>query len=44
MVEVKLLHLRASVVWDVGWCVYIMYDQHLWCGDLLEDRVDGGMY
>jgi hypothetical protein len=44
MVPVQLLHQRAGPVRNVGWRLYIVYDQHIWRGDLLADRMDGGAY
>lgn len=42
MVEVQLLPLPASSVWNMGWCVHVLSDQHPWCCYLPQDGLDCG--
>ena len=44
MVASEFLHQGAGFVRDVGRCFHIMYDQHIWCGHLPQDRLDGGKF
>ena len=41
VVEVELLYLGTGLVWNVGWRVYVMHDQHLWCRHLSTNWMDG---
>jgi hypothetical protein len=31
MVEVTVLHIRASSFWNMGWCLHFMPDKYIWC-------------
>lgn len=42
LVEDPAVHVGASAVWDLGWCVHILHDQHFWGCPFLEDRLAGG--
>ncbi|XP_032336727.1 solute carrier family 12 member 8 isoform X2 [Camelus ferus] len=44
LVEDPAVHVGASAVRDLGWCVHVLHDQHFWGGSLLEDRLAGGKY
>ncbi|XP_053420379.1 solute carrier family 12 member 8 isoform X4 [Nycticebus coucang] len=36
--------MGASAVWDLGWCVHILHDQHFWGCAFLEDWLAGGKH
>lgn len=42
LVEDPTVHVGASAVWDLGWCVHILHDQHFRSCPFLEDRLAGG--
>ncbi|KAL6064664.1 hypothetical protein STEG23_025591, partial [Scotinomys teguina] len=44
LVEGPVVHVGASAVWDLGWCVHILHDQHFWGCPFLEDRLAGGKH
>ncbi|XP_078208026.1 solute carrier family 12 member 8 isoform X9 [Callithrix jacchus] len=44
LVEEPAVHVGACAVWDLGWCVHILHDQHLWGCALPEDWLAGGKH
>ena len=44
MVESKLLHLGACVVWYLGRRVYVMHDQHIWSHHISANWLGGGQW
>ena len=42
MVESQFLHLGACVVWNMGWRVYVMHDQHIRSHHISANWLDGG--
>lgn len=42
LVEDPAVHVGASTIWDLGWCVHILHDQHFRGCPFLEDRLAGG--
>jgi hypothetical protein len=42
MVEVTVLHIGASSVWNLGWCLHIMSDKYIWCDRVPAFRVGSG--
>jgi hypothetical protein len=42
MVEVTVLHIRTSSVWNVGWCLHFMSDKHIWCDCVSAFRLGSG--
>ena len=44
MVEGELFCFRADSLWNVGWSIHVMHDQHIWGSHLPEDGMDGGEF
>lgn len=40
MVEVKLLHIAACLIWNVGWCIHILPHQYIWCNSVPKIWMD----
>nr|XP_012635888.1 solute carrier family 12 member 8 isoform X4 [Microcebus murinus] len=36
--------MGASAVWDLGWCLHVLHDQHFWGCAFLEDWLAGGKH
>ena len=42
MVEGKFLHIRACLIWCLGWSFHQLHVEYIWCDYFPAYRLDGG--
>lgn len=42
MVEIAVLHIRASTLWNMGWCFHFVSDKYIWCNCVPAFRLGSG--